>query len=33
MADYHHAMEANSIYHIYSRAVGQEKLFKCEDNY
>ena len=33
MPDYHVSMETDGIYHIYSRAVGQEKLFKCEDNY
>lgn len=33
MPEYHVPMQAEGIYHIYSRAVGQEKLFKSEDNY
>ncbi len=33
MSAYHVPMEADCIYPFYSRAVGQEKLFKYEDNY
>src|SRR3954467_5992335 len=33
MADYHHRINEDSLYHIYSRANGQEKLFKNQDNY
>lgn len=33
MANYHQPINADSFYHIYSRANGNEKLFKNEDNY
>lgn len=33
MANFYLPINAESIYHIYSRAVGQEKLFINEDNY
>jgi len=31
--DYHQALLPNQIYHLFSRAVGNEKLFLYEDNY
>jgi REP element-mobilizing transposase RayT len=33
MPDCHQPLLPDSFYHIYSRAIGQEKLFNCEDNY
>lgn len=33
MADYHIPLISNQIYHIFNRAIGDEKLFKEERNY
>ncbi len=33
MAKYHELLKPDGIFHVYSRAVGQEKLFKNEENY
>src|SRR5690349_5883482 len=31
--DYHQPLLPTRIYHLFSRAVGNEKLFLCDDNY
>src|SRR6478752_3964252 len=33
MTDYHHPLYPNQIYHIFSRAVGNEILFLSDENY
>jgi REP element-mobilizing transposase RayT len=33
MRDYHSYFEPNHFYHIYNRAIGEEKLFKEDENY
>jgi putative transposase len=33
MTQYHQPLVPGSIYHLFSRAVGNEKLFLCTDNY
>jgi hypothetical protein len=31
--NYHIPLVADNIYHVFNRAVGQEKLFRSNDNY
>ena len=33
MSDYHIALQSNRIYHIFNRAIGNEALFKNNENY
>lgn len=33
MKDYYIDLRPGAIYHVFNRAIGQEKLFKCEENY
>jgi putative transposase len=31
--DYHQPLVSGEIYHVFSRAVGYEKIFKSDENY